>query len=203
MSLLSEILSSRVRGKVFENLFDGQGTELHLRELERRSGYTVGTIQTELKKLSRLDLLKSRRDGNRLYYRANQDHPLYPDIRNLVDKTVGIFPRLMDFFGGREDVLCAFVFGSMAEGTEKAASDVDLLVIGDAGMRALSSGLAEISKAVGREINFHVIPGEEFRKRVLENEHFIAGALKSPRAFVKGGEDELARLAGKRLAAPT
>ena len=59
-----------------------------MREIERRSGYAIGTIQTELKKLLRLDMVKKRKDGNRLYYRANKEHPLYPDIRSLVLKTI-------------------------------------------------------------------------------------------------------------------
>lgn len=196
MSLLSEILSSKVRERVFEHLFDGQGTELHTRELERRSGCSIGTIQTELKKLSRLDLVKSRRDGNRLYYRGNRDHPLYPDICSMVEKTVGLIGRLKAVFDKIMDVDCAFVFGSLAGGSENAFSDVDLLVIGDIGLRALSSELAGISPSIGREINPHVVSAPEFKKRAGEKEHFIASVLESPKVFIKGGEDELANLAG-------
>ena len=90
MNLLAEILSSKIRAEIFRMLFGVNGGELHMREIERRSGLAIGTIQQELKKLLRLDLIKKRKDGNRLYYEANQEHPLYPDIRNLVLKTVGL-----------------------------------------------------------------------------------------------------------------
>ena len=104
MSILSEIISSKVREKVFQHLFDGQHCELHMRELERRSGCSIGTIQTELKKLSRLELVTNRRDGNRLYYRANRDHPLYPDICSMVDKTVGLVGLLTSAVADLQDV---------------------------------------------------------------------------------------------------
>lgn len=90
MNLLAELLSSRVRAEVFRLLFDGREEELHMRELERRSGWAIGTIQTELSKLSRLGLVLRRRDGNRLYYRANLEHPVYPEIQGLVTRTAGI-----------------------------------------------------------------------------------------------------------------
>ena len=90
MSLLSEILSSNIRAEIFRLLFGVTDEELHMREIERRTGFAIGTIQTELKKLLRLDLLNKRRDGNRLYYHANKDHPLYTAIHNLVIKTVGL-----------------------------------------------------------------------------------------------------------------
>jgi DNA-binding transcriptional ArsR family regulator len=92
MNILAEILSSGVRAEVFRLLFGLDSAELHLREIVRGSGFSVGTVQTEMKKLSRLDLVLQRRDGNRLYYRANSGHPLYAEIRGLVLKTVS-FPR--------------------------------------------------------------------------------------------------------------
>jgi DNA-binding transcriptional ArsR family regulator len=87
MDTLSEILSSRSRAAVFKLLFSGSERELHLREIQRRSGLNDSTLRQELKKLVRLDLVKRRKDSNRVYYRANRDHPLFTEIRNLVIKT--------------------------------------------------------------------------------------------------------------------
>ena len=67
MSLLSDILSSRVRAEVFRLLFGLDQHELHLREMERRSGLDISTVRQDLKKLLKLDLVGARRDGNRLY----------------------------------------------------------------------------------------------------------------------------------------
>ena len=137
MALLSEILSSNIRAEVFRLLFGVTDNELHMREIERRSGYAIGTIQSELKKLLRLDLVIKRKDGNRTYYRANKDHPLFFDIQRLVVKTVGLVDIFQDKMKSSREILIAFVFGSIARQRELAESDVDLFVIGDLGLRKL------------------------------------------------------------------
>jgi predicted nucleotidyltransferase len=203
MTLLSEILSSQVRAAVFQNLFDGNDQELHMRELERRSGCAIGTIQTEMKKLTRLDLVASRRDGNRLYFSANRKHPLYDVITSMVNKTVGIISQLKNGLMLSQDIYFAFVFGSYAAGQEKSQSDIDLMVVGNMSLRSLMPLMRKISDECGREINPHVMTAGEFRKRMDENEHFISNVMQSKKVFVKGGEDELTELAGQRLAAPS
>lgn len=99
MALLPEILSSNIRADIFRLLFGVNDSELHMRGIERRSGYAIGTIQTELKKLLRLDLVIKRKDGNRTYYRANKNHPLFLDIQRLVLKTVGLVDILHNEIG--------------------------------------------------------------------------------------------------------
>lgn len=51
MSILAQILSSRVKAEIFRLLFGLSGKELHLRELERQSGLAVGTVRQELQRL--------------------------------------------------------------------------------------------------------------------------------------------------------
>ena len=88
--MLSQILSSKIRAEVFRILFGISDQELHMREMERRLGFAIGTIQSELKRLLCLNLVKKRKDGNRMYYRANKEHPLYLDLHSLVLKTNGL-----------------------------------------------------------------------------------------------------------------
>ena len=71
MGTLANILSSRVRAEIFRLLFGLDEKELHLREVERQAGLSLGTIRQDLQKLLKLDLVKTRWDSNRLYYRAN------------------------------------------------------------------------------------------------------------------------------------
>jgi len=79
-------------------------------------------------------------------------------------------------------------------GGADAESDVDLMVIGDLGLRDLSRCLAGVSDTIGREINPHVMRPEEFKTRVEKGEHFITRVLESPKLFVIGSEDELAAM---------
>ena len=193
MGTLSDILSSRVRAEIFRLLFGLDEKEVYLREMERQASLSLGTIRQDLQKLLKLDLVVPRRDGNRLYYRANTEHPLYPDIRKLVLKTAGlveIFKSVLD----RDGVEVAFVFGSLASSREKAASDVDLMVIGAIGLRALSSWLSGVSEQIGREINPHTLTVEEFRRRKEKGDHFLSNVLESPKLFIIGNENDLAEM---------
>ncbi|MDJ0828393.1 MAG: winged helix-turn-helix domain-containing protein, partial [Desulfobacterales bacterium] len=83
MNPLSAILSSKVRAEIFRQLFNINNKAAYMRQMARRSGLAIGTVQSELKRLAQLNLITKRRDGNRLYYRANQEHPLFEDIKSL------------------------------------------------------------------------------------------------------------------------
>jgi predicted nucleotidyltransferase len=192
MSLL-EILFPQVRAEVLRLLFADEGRELHLRELTRQSGLSLGTLQTEVEKLCTADLLLSRRDGNRLYFRANAAHPLFADLRQLVLKTAGLREVLADALRDVPGIELAFVFGSLAAGTGKAGSDVDLLVIGDAGLRALAPRLRPAAERLGREINPVTMTVAEFI-RDRTKKPFLRDLLAKDKLFLKGNRDELARL---------
>jgi predicted nucleotidyltransferase/DNA-binding HxlR family transcriptional regulator len=190
MNRLAELLSSRARAEIFRLLFSGTGEELHVREMERRSGLNDSTLRQELRKLVRLDLVQSRRDSNRVYYRAKTESPLYPEIRNLVLKTSGLSDVLKSALRDKR-IRVAFVFGSIAHGEEKAGSDVDLMVIGQLGLRDLSRLLSGIEEKIGREVNPHVLHEAEFRKRVRAKEHFVSRVMESPKIFIVGSRHEL------------
>jgi len=196
MGILGELLSSKIRAEIFRNLFGvAPDSALYMRELERRTGFAIGTVQTELKKLQRLDIISSVKDGNRVYYRANNAHPLYPEIRALVLKTSGLADVIVNALGNETDIRVAFVFGSFARQEEKAGSDVDLMVVGDIGLRKLTGLLMNVSGKIGREINPHVFSEKEFVKRKKDQDHFLNQVLEAPKIFIIGTEHELAEMA--------
>jgi predicted nucleotidyltransferase/DNA-binding HxlR family transcriptional regulator len=195
MNRLAELLSSRARAEIFRLLFSGAVEELHVREIERRSGLNDSTLRQELRKLVRLELVQSRRDSNRVYYRAKTESPLYPEIRNLVLKTSGLADVLKSALMDKR-IRVAFVFGSIARGDEKAGSDVDLMVIGQLGLRDLSRLLSGIEEKIGREVNPHVLREEEFRKRIRAKEHFVSSIMDIPKIFIIGSQRELEAMGG-------
>ena len=190
MNRLADLLSSRARSEIFRLLFGGSEEELHGREIQRRSGLNDSTIRQELRKLVRLDLVWRRKESNRVYYRAKTENPLYPEIRNLVLKTSGLGDVLRLALRDQR-IHIAFVFGSIASGEEKAGSDVDLMVIGNLGLRDLSRLLSGVADKVGREINPHVLHDHEFRRRIQAGEHFVSTIIREPKIFIIGSKDEL------------
>jgi DNA-binding transcriptional ArsR family regulator len=187
---LASILSSKVRAEIFRHLFGLGRAEIHLRDLARRSGLSPATVRQDVRKLQGMDLVLSRRDGNRVYYKANYAHPLYTEIHGIVVKTSGLAEVLRRRLES-EDIRVAFVFGSVAEGTERAESDVDLCVIGTASLKDLASRLAGIDDEIAREVNpFCLTPGE-YNRRVKAKDHFLTNVFNSPKLFVRGTEHDL------------
>ena len=193
MTDLAVIVASRVKAEIFRLLFGLRRPELHLREIVRQSGLSLGTVQQELKGLTSVGLLKSRRDGNRVYFSANPDHPAHRELLALVLKTDGLAGVLAKALTDPE-VQLAFVFGSIARGETHAESDVDLMVIGAVGLRELSKLLSGVADLVGREINPHILTPEEFRERKRNKDHFVTSVLAAPMLFVKGTDHELAAM---------
>jgi DNA-binding transcriptional ArsR family regulator len=194
MDFLAEILSSKARAEFFRILFGVAATECHLREIQRRSGLAIGTIRQEAIKLVRIGLITKRDDGNRTYYSANKNHPVYGDIHSIVLKTAGLADIFIPAFNADKLISYAFIFGSIAAGKESSRSDIDLFVIGDIGLRALIKLLKEPSLKTGREINPHIMTSAEFINRKKNKEHFITTVLESPIMMIKGDADAFKRL---------
>ena len=113
----------------------------------------------------------------------------------MVLKTAGMVDILRDALD-KEGVTIAFVFGSVASNQEGARSDVDLMVIGDVGLRTLSDWLSGISEQIGREVNPHVITEIEFGQRKRSHDHFVTRVLESEKLFIKGNEHDLEAMGG-------
>ncbi len=190
MNLLAQLLSSGARAQIFRLLFDGSLQELHLRDIERKSGFSVGSVRQELGKLSKLDIVTKRQDGNRVYYSANNNHPLYNDICSIVIKTIGLVEVLREALDDKR-ILSAFVFGSIVSGEETARSDVDLVIIGSLGLRDVSQSLSNVESKIGREINPIVLSKEELNNKIKEKDHFLSRVLDGPKLFIIGSQDDL------------
>lgn len=191
MNLLAEILSSQVRAEIFRLLFSGDKVSIHLRDLQRKSDLSIGTIQKEIAHLKKLDLVTSERDGNRLYYTANSDHPLYKEICGLVEKTSGIPERLRTALAPIKGIECAFIFGSIAKSEEKAQSDIDLIVIGNVGLRTLSSVFKSLTEQTLREINPHIYSLKSWKDKLKKRDHFIKSIMNEKKIFLIGDENVL------------
>lgn len=191
MSLLAQLLSSQVRAEIFRLLFNGNKSAIHLRELQRKSQLSIGTIQKEISHLKKLDLIIPKRDGNRLYYTANSEHPIYKEICGLVEKTSGTAENIKEILNSIKGIECAFIFGSAAKGEEKSHSDIDLIIIGNVGQRELSSKFKGITEIIQRELNPHIYSMKSWKEKLQKKDHFIKSVLNNEKIFLIGDEDVL------------
>jgi predicted nucleotidyltransferase len=163
-------------------------------ELARALGIPASSLQRPLAALCEAEVLRPRQDGNRLYYQINAENPIFPELRGLLAKTSGLIGVLQDALKTlASKITVAFVYGSIASGEEGANSDVDLLVVGKAGLRELAAPLRDAAMRLGREISPVVFSDAEFATKLESKNHFLRSVLDRPRLFVVGTEDDVRR----------
>jgi predicted nucleotidyltransferase len=199
------VLFPTLRGEVLAATLIQPDKWWYLSELAQFLRTTPSSLQRELGALVGGGILQRRREGTRTYFKAETRSPLFPELRGLVEKTVGVLPTLQDALVPiRARIACAFVYGSVARSEEHALSDVDLMVIGDVGLAELAPVLRRAETRLGREINATTYSTREYRIKVAAGDHFLSEVLQGPKEFVKGDQRDLDELVGKsRRSAPS
>lgn len=200
-SILEQLFGSRLRARVLGWLCSHPGERYFVRQLAAILGEDSANLSRELARLADLGIVASVREGQQKYFQVDQTSPLYPELRGLVLKTSGVGDLLREALqplAGR--IVAAFVFGSFASGRERAASDIDLMVIGDVSLRELVDALSPVQNRLGREVNPTVFPQPEFHDRMTRGHHFLKEVVQGPKIFLIGSSDELEGLAAVRVA---
>jgi predicted nucleotidyltransferase len=170
----------------------------YLSELTNFLHTRPSSLQRELSSLEQSGILQQRKDGRRMYFKAETRSPIFRELRSIFEKTVGLVPSLKVALAPFADkIACAFVYGSAARHEEHATSDVDLMVIGTVGLGDLAPSLRKTEKRLGREVNVTNYSAGEFRKKVADGDHFLTSVLKGSLQFVKGEQRDLNRITRK------
>jgi predicted nucleotidyltransferase len=192
---LAQGLFGRAREVVIGLLFSQEGVELHGREIAKRAHLSAAAISEELQNLSRMGLVASRPMANIVLYRADPSHPLYPELRSIAVKTWGVRGRLAEIFAPVQGIRCAFIFGSVARGEDRATSDIDVLAIGDAGFDQVAVLAQEASEELARTVNVKLYRPDEWRRKAADRDNpFFADLLQGPKIFIRGDEGLLHEL---------
>jgi len=193
----ASLFASRTLARLLALFLTHAEKDFYQKELADATGAGLYTVQRELARLEKTGLVTRMPRGNRVYYRANREHPVFEDLKRVVLKTMGLGEALraaLTSLAGRVQV--AFIYGSFARGEEAAASDVDVLLVGDLSLREAATVLGPAGRELGREFNPAVYPPDEFRAKAAEGHHFITEVLKGAKIYLVGDERELKRIVG-------
>jgi predicted nucleotidyltransferase len=195
-SVLSRTLFGRTRGAVLAVLYGHVGDSFHLRQLSRLTKITLGAVQRELRQLVDAGLVRRKTLGNHVFYSANDQSPVFTEMKGLVTKTVGIHDVLLAALNPlREQISVAFVYGSRARLKENTQSDVDLMIVGRVHFPDVIEHLADAHKSLNREINPTVYSTREFGKKFRGN--FLKTVLSENKLFLIGDESVVRELGQK------
>lgn len=199
MSSLAHRLLGQTRSAVLSALLLRPESSLHVRELARLTGASPGSLHRELRALAEMGLLLRQEIGRQVHYRANLQSPVFHELAALLRKTAGLADVLRDALAPLgHKVELAFVYGSVAAGTEQAGSDVDLMVLGTATFGDLARVLAAAQEALRREVNPTVMPRAEFTERLSHRDGFALSVVRGAKLWLKGADSELAESAEDR-----
>ena len=198
---LSATLFSKTRLAVLSKLFSHADEAYYLRQIARSVGVGIGSLQRELNKLAQAGIILRMVRGNQVYYQANPQCPVFPELKSLIVKTTGVTEVIKSALTSLTNhIRVAFIYGSVARMQDRKKSDVDLMIIGDVKFAEVVSALDKAQQQIGREINPTVYPPSEFQLKISKGNHFIKALLRETKLFLIGDQRELTRLAKKRLA---
>lgn len=193
---LSEILFGKTRQAVLSLLYGHADESFYLRQIVRVAGGGMGAVQRQINTLVDAGLVTRMHKGKQIYYQANASSPVFGELKSIIIKTSGVGDILKIALATMDqEIDCAFIYGSIARGNEKAASDVDVFIIGRVAFTDVVAALSPAQDTLGREINPTVYPAYEFREKIAKKNHFIKSIMAGEKIYLIGDEHELKKLA--------
>ncbi len=193
MSQLGDALYTTTQQKVLGLLYTQPEKSFYTKEILRLTGMGVATIKRELDRMVAAGILTLTKIGNQHHYQANPECPIYEELMSIVSKRFGIADVVQNALVPIKDSIAyAFVYGSIAKGTEKAKSDIDLMLIGN----NLNYGdvmdlLIPVEGKLGRPINPTIYSVRDFRKKLDQENVFLTRVMKQKKIIVMGSEDDI------------
>jgi predicted nucleotidyltransferase len=190
---LSNALFSKVQQRVLGLIFGKPERSFYTSEIVRNVHSGTGAVERELARLQQSGLVCVERIGNRKHYRANHESPIFEELRSLVIKTVALAEPLREAMKPwSHEIKAAFVYGSVAKGTDTAYSDIDLLVVGDElSYSELYAALGNVAHTLRRKVSPTFLSPQDWRRKRSRRGSFISKIAASPKIFVHGSEKDL------------
>jgi predicted nucleotidyltransferase len=190
---LSDALFSKVQRCVLGLLYGNPDRSFYANELFRLAGSGTGAVVRELAKLSDSGLVTVSKIGNQKHYQANRAAPIFEELRGIVLKTFGMADVLRQgLLPLSSKISVAFVYGSVAKGTDTAKSDIDVMVIGeDLAYPEVYSALMPVEEQLGRKINPSIYSNEDVQQKLGKGNAFLTRIMVQPKIFLIGSERDI------------
>ncbi|HRO41213.1 MAG TPA: hypothetical protein PL009_00160 [Flavipsychrobacter sp.] len=152
-------------------LFLNPGNTAHLRGLAEDFGESTNAVRLELNRFEEAGMVSSEASGNKKIYKANHQHPLFPDINNILLKYIGIDKVIDTVIHRIGDLQMLFMTGDYALG--KDSGIIDLIFVGDLNKQYLLNLVEKAEKLVSKKIRYITYESGEWER---EKSELIAGS---------------------------
>jgi DNA-binding transcriptional ArsR family regulator len=175
--MLERLFSSKTRVDILRLFFTREDAKFYVRQIARDLGRDISGIKRELDNLERLGLLVSEKVGNLRYYSVNRDSAIYPEVKGLVAKTVGVQGALASALKGVAGLRQAWLYSINAHAPGEGGGAIPVLIVGRVDLSALNETITRLEGKLNREINYTVFDEGEFERRRTEADPFITEVL--------------------------
>lgn len=156
--MIETLISSRTRIKLLVKFFLNSSTTAYLRSLESQFGESTNAIRIELNRFEKAGMLRAFTKGNKKYFQANTDHPLYNDVHSIVMKYVGIDKVIENIIERLGDIKAVYLDGEFAKGID--SDIIDLILVGAINQEYLLHLIHRAESMVSRRIRYLIYSDE-------------------------------------------
>ncbi len=190
---VADALFTRTQQRVLGLLFASPDQSFYTNQVVRLAGMGIGAVQRELQRLEAAGLVTTHRVGNQKHYQANREAAVFEELRGIVVKTFGVAGPLREALAPlAEHIQAAFIYGSVARGTDTAESDIDLMVIADTiAYPDLIEALSSTEEILQRPVNPTLYAPAAWRRKLAEDSGFVTRVVEGPKVFVMGEEGDV------------
>jgi hypothetical protein len=139
----------------------------YLRGLESEFGESSNAIRVELNRFEKAGMLSSFMKGNRKYFQANIQHPMFSDIHKILLKYVGLDSIIENVVNKLGDIEKVFVVGEFSKGLDSEI--IDLIFLGNIDKIYLLNLIEKAEQLVDRKIRYLIYNSEEVNKLNFSN----------------------------------
>ena len=183
-------LRSKARQRLLAYYFANPTARLHLRDLAQRLSIDPSNLSKELGRLEREGLFRSEVSGRQKYFQLNREYPLFAEVRGIVSKTIGARSLLAQSLKKIEGIEEAYLYGSFASNQQDAASDIDVLVVGNPPDKVLAEAMRKIERHLGREVSYTVLTRKELDSRRARRDAFLENVWHNKRVSLIGPNEK-------------
>ncbi len=161
--MLDSLVTSKTRIQILLRFFLNPKRSSYLRELATELGESSNAVRIELNRMEKAKLIESAPQGRLRIYQANQQHPLFSDIQNIVKKTLGIDKVIDNVVCRLGELRVAYITGDYARGIDGGI--IDLILVGKIDQDYLSRLVQKTEPLIGnRKIRCLCLSEDDFRR---------------------------------------
>ncbi len=187
---IEQLFGSRTRARLLGLFLENADRAFFVREVARRVDAQLNAVRRELKNLLDVgiiferDALDGEKGEKKKYYQANDQFPLFEDLRNVMRK-VGILMNksLVDGLQKEGELLLVLLTGRFVDAP---AILTDVLIVSTCTPEVVASAIADFERDLGREVNYTALSPDEYRYRKDVGDRFLQAIFQEKHAVLFG-----------------